>query len=715
MERRVALRATGGRWTTLVDLLVVACLVLGTLFVWRTRILVPAHQVLFGAMDLFLYYLPAYSYQAARLHEGALPFWNPYQGAGVPFLAMLQPGVFYPARLLLLVFDVPTAMHVSAVVHLLLAGVGTYALCRRLGMQGAAAAAGCIVYSTVFGFRQFYMPSFLESGTWLPIVCCAVVSVVQGSAWGSVLALGLAGAMCMLAGAYHIALYVVYAVLVLTIALACKGEGSGVIFTRMGLARLAVAGALAVGLAAPQIFPTLAWTSETVRHVSALTDAQIMPVESPAQIVNATWTPPQHDAPYARVYLSALVILLALIGWSSNGAFGAVIGGAGIVAYVLMLGPGTPFFGIYRLIPGLAMVRLPPRLIVLVAFFFAIGTALGVTSLMRVGSRFSTGVRRAIGLTLVGSLTAVLVPPVSNSSQLPWTVPAAYFRRSTHVAMALRNYADGGRVILPADSLYPRIPHRLGMIGGFQVLQDYDPLSSRRLSAYLHAVIAKPTPSEDATHPFKGHVPGVHGLARPELLDLVSVRVLALPRGAHPPTRVPPLRPLRVGGVPWPVYENPSARPRAYLVGGVRFVQDDAAALGAMLSRDFDGAREAVVVRSPGEAGSDPSLAWSGAAQGSAEIIEERPERVTVQFTADSRALLVLTDAFAPGWHVTIDGERQRLWQTNHFVRGVIVEPGRRRAVFSYDPPGFVPGVVAAALAFLFVGVAVVTRYKRQR
>ncbi len=50
-----------------------------------------------------------------------------------------------------------------------------------------------------------------------------------------------------------------------------------------------------------------------------------------------------------------------------------------------MLGRLTPWFFLYRWIPGFAMFRFPARLIVLVAFFAAIAAGLGLTALARFG------------------------------------------------------------------------------------------------------------------------------------------------------------------------------------------------------------------------------------------------------------------------------------------------------------------------------------------
>src|SRR5207249_533512 len=74
----------------------VAGLIGGAFVVWDARIAVPAQHIALWAGDLFHFFLPSYSFEAERLRALALPFWNPYQAAGVPFLATLNPGALYP-------------------------------------------------------------------------------------------------------------------------------------------------------------------------------------------------------------------------------------------------------------------------------------------------------------------------------------------------------------------------------------------------------------------------------------------------------------------------------------------------------------------------------------------------------------------------------------------------------------------------------------------
>ena len=201
------------------DALALAGLVAGTLLVWHTRIAVPAARVEVFAGDLFHRWLPAYNLEAERLREWAVPLWNPYQEGGVPFLAMLEPGALYPARLLTLAVDVPTAMRWSTIGHVLLVVIASYVLCRQLGTTRTGAAAAGVIVAGTFAYPNIYMPHFLEAGAWLPVVALALLRVAAGGGWGRPIALGVAGAMPVLAGGSQMILYLLYGIALFGIAL----------------------------------------------------------------------------------------------------------------------------------------------------------------------------------------------------------------------------------------------------------------------------------------------------------------------------------------------------------------------------------------------------------------------------------------------------------------------------------------------------------------
>ena len=602
----------------------------GAFVVWDARIAIPAQHIALWAGDLFHFFLPSYSFEAERLRALALPFWNPYQAAGVPFLATLNPGALYPARLLLLLIDVPTAMAWSAVGHIVFAALGTFALCRALGATRAGSVAGAVTFATTFAVPSLYIPSFLEAGAWLPFAGLALVRVASaGGLWWTAV-LGMAAGMPVVAGGYQTSLYAGYGLALLALALLAGPHRHAAVPFRVRVGRLLLAALLAFGLAAPQLLPTLAWSAETTRQARGLTDLQILPVPglfTAHAILASTIVPgPWYLTPF---YLSVPVLVLALIGFTASGVFGAIVGLVAVAAYLLSFGPAGPWFAVYLLLPGFGMFRFPSRLMMLVDFQVAIGAALGLTALGRVGLPGRAS-RLAVEAVALGLVIGFLLAPLRNDSQLPWTVPPSALHEPREVFSALARLAGEERAAVPGESglgPYRATLHRI------RVLQDQEPLTSRRLEAYLRAVAGLPEARDEPAWPFTGALPMARSIARSDLLDLLSVRGLVLPEHERPPDRAPPWE--RVATVQGrALYRNPAALPRAYTVTHARYVDEEQRALATLLGADFDGREEAVLV---GRADATEALSLATGPRTPPEpahITRDLPENVTVDMVA---------------------------------------------------------------------------------
>jgi uncharacterized membrane protein YfhO len=76
----------------------------------------------------------------------------------------------------------------------------------------------------------------------------------------------------------------------------------------------------------------------------------------------------------------------------------------------------------------------------------------------------------------------------------------------------------------------------------------------------------------------------------------------------------------------------------------------------------------------------------------------------------------VLTDAYYPGWAVTVNDQSRTIYPTDYAFRGVVVAAGASRVVFSYEPRSLRAGLVIALsglLAFVVIGVVVRARSAR--
>jgi hypothetical protein len=128
------------------------------------------------------------------------------------------------------------------------------------------------------------------------------------------------------------------------------------------------------------------------------------------------------------------------------------------------------------------------------------------------------------------------------------------------------------------------------------------------------------------------------------------------------------------------VYENPSALPRAYLVGEAVTTADPDGALALMNQPGFDPGRTAIVNEPASISLPKTPL------EGDARLLSYEPDEVQVRTNASREALLVLADNYYQGWKARVDGREAPILRTDHTFRGVVVPAGQHTVVFRYEP-----------------------------
>ncbi len=139
------------------------------------------------------------------------------------------------------------------------------------------------------------------------------------------------------------------------------------------------------------------------------------------------------------------------------------------------------------------------------------------------------------------------------------------------------------------------------------------------------------------------------------------------------------------------VFAVPDSQPRAFLVGRTRVV-DGEAAFSALLDPAFDPSLEALLAsgpRLPGEAPAEGSVRW----------LERRADRQRLETTSARPALLVLADAYDPGWRARVDGVPSTLLRANVAFRGLLVPEGRHVVELVYRPRAVVLGLAVSGAA----------------
>lgn len=203
------------------------------------------------------------------------------------------------------------------------------------------------------------------------------------------------------------------------------------------------------------------------------------------------------------------------------------------------------------------------------------------------------------------------------------------------------------------------------------------------------------------------------------LLDLLDVRYVLAEPGA---TRFP-VQPARYTARSFPdltLYERrpgaDGAHPtRARIVSDVVVAASDSEALQRLAAPGFRADLRAVSVGSiPGW--TNPATAGPTTPAGTASVRHHGDERVALEIEAERPGLLVLADAWFPGWKVSVDGHERPIHRVNHAFRGVLVQPGDREVIFTYAPDSFRTGAwVSIAALLLILALAGIFQLRRPR
>jgi hypothetical protein len=319
--------------------------------------------------------------------------------------------------------------------------------------------------------------------------------------------------------------------------------------------------------------------------------------------------------------------------------------------------------------------------------------ALGLLAL-RFGSR-----RRAVAGASIAVLAAADMLLFAHAYQPMGPKALVMPPRTPAVAYLQRHVADGRiagvGLALSAD---------WSTTYGLRDVRGYDaPQPSRRFYALWTAI----NPTQQPGAPFD-----IADLS-PEALRMLSLLgtryVVVAPEAGSPPGST---LTYAYRGADAAVLENPRATPRALVAERVHVAAGEQAELATVLANRFDPRRDAVVRRD--ELGGEQV---AGAAGGSVRVVEEANARVVLHASLPRRGLVVLGDAWAPGWAVTVDGHPARALQTNMVLRGVVVPAGEHTIEWRYRVAGLRAGAVVsgAGLLALLAWAGVLLRARSRR
>jgi hypothetical protein len=704
--------------------------------------------------DTDLLYAPVRTLVVEELRAGRLPLWNPYEGTGIPLFAQGIDSVLHPVSLVGAAVA-PASIDFLLLAYLAAAALGAFVLARTLGASSPGSAGAGLAYA-LSGFSASMTGNlvFLAGLSTLPWLIAASRAAGAGARWGTV-GVSLATACAFLGGDVQIALLGLALGAVLA---ADAGGGRGAARALCGIA----AGIL---LAAVQILPSGALLPLTYRSVELPESERTLWALAPGRllewIVPGLFRGPLAEVPRSSsgttlspvfaesVYLGAPLLVAAALGIRRASRTVALLAVAAAVLLWLAMGHHLGARQLLDWVPIWSRFRYSEKLMAPLTLCACALGALGIDAfaaerLPRTWARTLTGVAAA-GAAL---LALVLVAAPADALAISLLGDPGGFYRST-LASGLPHLVAGLAALLAVDRLrwYEARAAALALLVGLAAASAarYGAhLGSRDLRRFTTPLrLETDSPAPRLVHPeertFEKPDPAglVDAIARIESALLapainVAHRVDTIELyGAFDALRVTSLvrsfgrdwaHAFRRFGVTHVVVQLPRTSAYSPETEGARLVQRDERlgfevwavphrawaffARRTVTAQGMPDARTALldlVAR-----GDDAAVVVEAAeapptAPGRVLRVERGTRTLRVDAESDAPALLVVQDAWWPGWRAEIDGEPAAILPADFLVRAVRWPPGRHRLEMTYDPPELRLGLALSALGALLV------------
>ncbi|MFL5877715.1 MAG: hypothetical protein ACJ76T_17790 [Solirubrobacteraceae bacterium] len=707
------------------------------------------------------------------VRDGHLPLLNPSVYAGAPLLGDMQSALAFPLQWLMLPLGVSKAWGWIALLRLLIAGLGAYALARRLGAASyarrlARPTAGRPPHALSWGGAMLAGLAYMLCApniTWaqwplgtefalFPWLLLATDRVRERAGPGRIAGLGAAVGLSLLGGHPETILWSsVFAGLYLLVRLA--GERRSLWRPLGAFVGGHLLGAVAGGIALVTF--AQAYTDSITRSVHELFARAHLPLSA-----GITYLLPEafgdgkpfYDGPYltyqlAAGYVGILILLLAGVFAIRRArdpltwALGALAALALMVVFAI-----PPVSWIVRAVPPFSDGN-NIRLLYAIALAFALGAGLGLDGLLRRAlplRRLAAGAGAALGAAALyvlvvwatGDLTAststevrglaFFVVAFALSAAVLWAAGRVRSGRVVAAALLLAvlelAYLQDWNVFLPPDQAAPSQPASISYLrsrpppfrlsGLWTGLGPPESLPANTAGYYgLESIQGYEFPFSERWSNLSFYVFGERGLDRE-----LPTKTSPVPRGAA-------LNALRMVNVRYylapPGSPPPSPALRRVYGGRDATVFADPGALPrAYLVPRTLATTDAAALATLRRGALDPrrmalvppgTTAAPGGRYAAARARRLDPQRWRVTVPPGSGGWLVFAASWSPLWEATVDGKAVDTQPTDYALVGLPVRAGARTVELRYAATAALWGLIASVVGWLaIVALALVGR-----
>ncbi|HUW62967.1 MAG TPA: hypothetical protein VMZ06_18325 [Candidatus Bathyarchaeia archaeon] len=705
--------------------------------------------------DVITAFHPYYALTRAALDRGEWPLWNPLEYSGMPLLANCQSSVFYPPRLFHAFVDVRVATTFFIILKLWLCGMMAYACARGIRLSRGASrffSVGWMLASYNLIWANWSLP---DVSAWVPLLFLGIELLLDGRYRRGFFAMLAGGTLIFLAGHPETALTMCLGLgLYFVLRLALDGRRGRRLWAPVGVA--AGAAVLSLLVCLPVILPFIEYLLNSHTFFARAEKVQY-PVNAGAVV--SFWLPRFFGASIDKNFWGAINSNLISMFYSGIGVWAGIsllmakrqtlqdtappgrfawikamdhrVAALFAVTVVMVLlafdAPGVralnrlpvlsstlicyhasfALFG-FPLLGAIGLDRFMGQRRRLRELGWLVAVACVVGGLIAYEYRFSSVLIRMMkvdsyiqqqilvsGLLALGALivlagfcfypnraiwSSALVVLLAGdliyaNRGLNPTMPLNEVFPETKLTRHLRSLGDH-RIGFPEGN----IPSGLMAPYGLEDWQAYDGLYPQRMWRFTNDM-------------------GEHLWGKFEPLRSI---VYYLNDPAYPPVipkeKMPRLEPVaQMDGLQ--VLKNNDALPRAYLVPRLETAPGVSELIAKLVDPAFEPRETALTEAHPPH--SLPASNMPAAELGTARVMYRGGTRVVVEAEAKAECVLVLSDAYYPGWTATIDTTPAEIFPAYYVYRGLLLPAGQHEIVYTYMPWTFKAGMAASVVTLV--------------
>jgi hypothetical protein len=675
------------------------------------------------------------------LRHGEFPLWNPFDRAGYPFHADPQAGILYPVNWLLVGLSFLTGpgqwlVSLKILLHFWIGAFGLYAFLRRRGLPEAAAYAGGLFFVLTYPNTHATFSALVWGIAWCPWMLLAVDAWAEAPSPARAAGVALAFGMAQLTGApaafwYGLLVVVPYG----TWAIVHHARRSEDVraYLRVASWTTALAAGLFVAMVAAQFLATTELVQHTVRDVR---DAEFIGGSVFGAKELLAFAVPRLPAPNENPYLTIVMLFAAAAVLSAEPTprrlvlAGVVVAGL-LFAFGNHVGLLTP---LASLIPPFGFFRRAHRYFFVCIVPFAILGAEGLALLARTEAaelkrRYGRFLLAAGGLGVAVFASGFIVASFKGKPLEGWRdaygFAAASFLVSTWVLfMLVASDARGKRVFLALAVVVMGVG--LWHAREPAIMRDWAAVPTTPRDADVARLTGVPNEARVYDRELFRFRPGIRlgirdlggyeadplalsrymlvlkmGQAQPKLLGHAGVRWLLEEKSTQTKPQVLSKDGLAERGPG--MYELPEVAPSVQWLDAAKVVNGPEAALWAL--RQAHPGTLALVEHPL----ADPAAMSGDAPPVAGRITRYGRSMLSAEVDAPDTGIVVIAEAYYPGWRARVDGKEVPIVPVNVLFRGVVVGPGHHLIDMEYPATAYcalapvsVAGVLAAFVLLLW-------------